>query len=278
MDISVRIPVCIDPSHMPYYYLNRRGQHAVLRILSVFAYYHPDVTWAPLLAPIVSLFLHYMTEIDAYECLLILTSNSYKIITQTEIQYQSLTLAFRSLLRKHHRSTYDTLFKQTQQNLIFDLWLWIIFEHLPMQYLIPIVDCLLIEDMKILIRISMSLYYFFVKYGFNKKKASDTSKRRESLLRRPRFSLSRRPTRFGKQISTANKLTVNVLDNLISYIQNFDLPIEKLFKHAFGIHHLQRKEIFRTIEVSVFQCFSIKTARTLRYVARRIGKRTCFFT
>lgn len=263
MEISVRIPPCVDPTHIPYYYLNRRGQQAALRILSIFAYYHPDVTWAPLLAPITSLFLHYMTEIDAYESLLILTSNNYKIITQTEIQYQSLALAFRVLLRKHCRSTYDTLFKQTQQNLIFDLWLWTIFEYLPMSYLVPIIDCLLIEDMKILIRISMSLYYFFVKYGFNQKTAMKQPTRRESLFRRSRFA--RRSTLFSKQISTANKLTVNVLDNLISYIQNFDLPIEKLFKHAFGIHHLQRKGIFRVIEVRAFE-----------YELRRSEKRTCF--
>ncbi|CAF4349942.1 unnamed protein product, partial [Adineta steineri] len=63
-DITVRLPSCIDLDHLPNYNLNRKGQHARTRILSVFAYYHPDITWAPLLAPLTALFLHYMTEID----------------------------------------------------------------------------------------------------------------------------------------------------------------------------------------------------------------------
>jgi hypothetical protein len=246
-DITVRLPSCVDANHLPHYHLNRRGQHAVTRILSVFAYYHPDITWAPLLGPITALFLHYMTEIDAYESLLILTSNDYKIITQTEIQYQSLTLAFRILLRRHCRITYEILFKQSQQISIFDEWLWIIFEHLPFKYLVPIIDCLLIEDMKILIRISMTLFHFFVKYGLNQQISTIKPRRRESLFRRSLFA--RQSERFQNQTSSSTKSTITIYENLIVYIQHFDLPIEKVFKHAFGIHHLQRKEIFRAIEV-----------------------------
>lgn len=254
-DIIVRLPSCVDADHLPHYNLNRRGQHAVTRILSVFSYYHPDITWAPLLAPITALFLHYMTEIDAYESLLILTSNNYKIITQTEIQYQSLTLAFRTILRRHCRTTYDILLKQSQlssTSSIFDEWLWIIFEHLPFSYLVPIIDCLLIEDMKILLRISMTLYHFFVKYGLNQHILNNNNKppsrRRESLFRRSKSS--RQSGRFQSQSTlVSTKSNVTIYDNLITYIQHFDLPLEKLFKHAFGIHHLQRKEIYRAVEV-----------------------------
>jgi hypothetical protein len=245
-DIIVRLPSCVDANHLPHYHLNRRGQHAVTRILSIFAYYHPDITWAPLLAPITALFLHYMTEIDAYESLLILTSNDYKIISQTEMQYQSITLAFRTLLRRHCRLTYEILLKQSQQTSIFDEWLWIIFEHLPFSYLVSIIDCLLIEDMKILIRISMTLFNFFVKYGLNQQILTIKPRRRDSLFRRSKFG--RQSGHFQHQLSS-NKTNITIYENLIAYIQHFDLPIEKLFKNAFGIHHLQRKEIFRAIEV-----------------------------
>lgn len=245
-EIFVRIPPCVDPNHMPHYNLNRRGQHAITRILGVFAYYHPDITWAPLLAPITALFLHYMTEIDAYESLLILTSTDYKIITQTEIQYQSLALAFRTLLRRHCRPAYDFILKQSQSASIFDEWLWLIFEHLPFSYLVSIIDCLLIEDMKVLIRISMTLYYFFVKYGLNQQ-PSIKPRRRDSIFRRSKsFSSIRSEHSISSQ---PNKSNTSVYENLISFVQHFELPIEKLFKHAFGIHHLQRKEILRAIEV-----------------------------
>ncbi|CAF4030030.1 unnamed protein product, partial [Adineta steineri] len=245
-EIFVRTPSFVDANHLPHYHLNRRGQHAVTRILSVFAYYHPDITWAPLLGPITAIFLHYMTEIDAYESLLILTSSDYKIITQTELQFQSLILAFRKLLRRHCRLTYEILAKQSLDLSIFDQWLWIIFEHLPFTYLVPIIDCLLIEDMKILIRIGMTLFHFFVKYGLNPQNLPVKPRRRESLFCRSKYTHS--SVRFQSENTSSNKKNLTIYDNLITYIQHFDLPIEKLFKHAFGIHHLQRKEIFRAIE------------------------------
>ena len=250
-DITVRLPSCVDPNHLPPYHLNRRGQHAVTRILSIFAYYHPDITCAPLLGPITALFLHYMTEINAYESLLILASNDFKVITQTEIQYQSLTHAFCALLRRHCRSTYEILSKQSPQTSIFDDWLWIIFEHLPFHYLIPIIDCLLIEDMKILIRIAMSLYHFFVKYGLNQQGLMNKTRRRSSIFRRSKHLRSTRRSQTNLSIfsSPSKKSNIDVREQLIAYIQYFDLPMEKVFKHAFGIHHLQRKIIFRTMEV-----------------------------
>ncbi|CAF1450498.1 unnamed protein product [Rotaria sordida] len=249
-DITVRLPSCVDANHLPHYHLNRRGQHAITRILSVFAYYHPDITWAPLLAPMTALFLHYMTEIDAYESLLILTSSDYKIITQTEIQYQSLSLAFRTLLRRHCRSVYEFLNKQqqSQQLCLFDEWLWLIFEHLPFTYLVPIIDCLLIEDMKILIRISMTLYHFFVKYGSNPQILSIKPRRRDSIFRLSKSSRTSTRLECQTSLSSSYKTNSNIYENLISYVQHFDLPMEKFFKHAFGISHLQRKEIFRAIE------------------------------
>ena len=262
-DITVRLPSCVDANHIPYYHLNRAGQHAVIRILSVFAYYHPDITCAPLLAPITALFLHYMTEVDAYESLLILTSNDYKVITQTEIQFQSLTLAFRSLLRRHCRSTYEVLAKQTQQNSIFDEWLWLIFDHLPFAYLVAIIDCLLVEDMKILIRISMTLFHFFVKHGFNQQLLTTKPRRRTSIFRRSNFArksalFHRQTTTAVPTISAANKAHAAVYEALITFVQHFDLPIDKFFKHAFGIHHLQRKEIFRAIEVRQVRWYVVR--------------------
>ena len=231
-DIIVHLPSCIDSNHLPNYNLNRKGQHARTRILSVFAYHHPDITWAPLLAPITAVFLHYMSEIDAYECLLILTSHSYKFLSQTEIQYQSLIGSFRSLLRRHCRSTYEVLVKTCPT--IFEQWIWILFEYLPFRYLVPIIDCLLVEDMKILIRFLMTFLNIFVH--------SQSSKTRFSFFRRKRSS--HRSLKFP---------------DLVQFIQQLDIPIEKLFKHAFSIHNLQRKEIFRAIQVGhIHQQRSIK--------------------
>lgn len=218
-DITVQLPSCIDINHIPDYYLNQKGQHARTRILTVFAYYHPDITCSPLLAPLTSLFLHYMTEIDAYKCLLIITSHQWKFLSQTEIQFQSFIYSFRTLLRRYYYSTYEILLRS--HSYIFDQWLWILFDYLPLKYLVPIIDCLLIEDMKILIRFAMSLLYLFVNYEHAQK---------------------------SKRHSTSSVTKVNIK----TFVQQLDIPIEKLFKHAFNIHNLRKKEIFRIIQVSSF--------------------------
>lgn len=222
-DIIVGLPSCIDSNHLPNYHLNRKGQHARTRILSIFAYYHPDITWAPLLAPMTALFLHYMSEIDAYECLLIVTSHSFKFLSQTEIQFQSLIASFRALLRRHCHSTYEVIVKTCPT--VFEQWIWILFEYLPFKYLIPMIDCLLVEDMKILIRFMMTFLHFFV----------------HQQTKKSHFAFFRRQHSFDRSMK---------FPDFIQFIQQLDIPIEKLFKHAFSIHNLQRKEIVRAIQVS----------------------------
>lgn len=223
-DITVHLPSCIDTNHIPDYYLNQKGQHARTRILTVFTYYHPDITWSPLLAPLTSLFLHYMNEIDAYKCLLIITNHQWKFLSQTEIQFQSFLYSFRTLLRRYYYSTYEILLRS--HSYIFDQWIWIIFDYLPFKYLIPIIDCLLIEDVKVLIRFAMSLLYLFVNESTQKCKrvsSSSSQKKRNSA-------------------STITKLDIK------TFVQQLDIPIDKLFKHAFSIHNLRKKEIFRIIQ------------------------------
>jgi hypothetical protein len=217
-DINVCFPSCLDGDHLPNYYLNQEGQLARTRILSIFAYYHPDTTWAPLLAPITALLLHYMNEIRAYECLLIFMNKNFKLISQ----YQSFILSFRSLLRRHCHSTYKIISKSSKN--ILDQWIWILFEYLPFEYLIPIVDCLLIEDMKIAIRFTMALLHFFVK---------------SQLIQ------SKKGVIFYKKSSPHP----SSIQDITQYFQQFDIPLEKLFKHAFAIHNLRREEIFRIIQV-----------------------------
>ncbi|CAF4400631.1 unnamed protein product, partial [Adineta steineri] len=107
-------------------------------------------------------------------------------------------------------------------------------------YLVPIIDCLLIEDMKILIRFTIALLNFFVKYI---SKQHIKPKRRYSIFRRETFS------RLSSSSSIKTNGTVNNDNRLIHFIQQLDIPIEKLFKQAFAIRHLRRKQIFRIIQV-----------------------------
>jgi hypothetical protein len=51
---SELLPDFVDLEHLTYYYLNEEGIAAVSRLLSVLASVHPDITFAPLLLPLVS--------------------------------------------------------------------------------------------------------------------------------------------------------------------------------------------------------------------------------
>lgn len=53
--LKSELPDFVDLEHLTYYYLNDEGMAAVSRLLNVLASVHPDITFAPLLLPLVSI-------------------------------------------------------------------------------------------------------------------------------------------------------------------------------------------------------------------------------
>ena len=54
LTLKSELPDFVDAEHLAYYYLNDEGVAAVSRLLNVLASVHPDITFAPLLLPLVS--------------------------------------------------------------------------------------------------------------------------------------------------------------------------------------------------------------------------------
>ena len=52
--LKSELPDFVDLAHLTYYFLNDEGIAAVSRLLNVLASVHPDITFAPLLLPLVS--------------------------------------------------------------------------------------------------------------------------------------------------------------------------------------------------------------------------------
>ncbi|RNA36824.1 TBC1 domain family member 24-like isoform X2 [Brachionus plicatilis] len=86
LKLKAELPDFVDRDHLCFYYLNESGKEAVCRLLNVLATVHPDITFAPLLAPLASLFLHYMSEPECFACLLSVIESNNKI-TQTDIHW-----------------------------------------------------------------------------------------------------------------------------------------------------------------------------------------------
>jgi hypothetical protein len=117
LNIEAELPDFVDSSHLVFYYLNDEGRSAVSRLLNVLASAHPDITFAPLLVPLASLFLHYMDEDECYPCLLSVVESQNKL-TKTDIHWATTNHVFRRFSQKYVHSAYeyvlDALYKETK--------------------------------------------------------------------------------------------------------------------------------------------------------------------
>ena len=66
--------------HLNYYNLNHEGRQAVKRILCVFEYQYPQVTYSPGIVSIASLLAHYMQEQEVYRALCFMSSTKEHLI------------------------------------------------------------------------------------------------------------------------------------------------------------------------------------------------------
>jgi len=176
--------------HLNYYYLNNKGKDAIKRILCVFEYLFPQVTYSPGLVSLSSLLLHYMQEHEVFSALCYLSSTKEHLI-ETKTNWDVTCSVFMKLIKiycvsKHYpptpppnpmsyiinfsfiyfkKSSYDIISKYATDPLdkIFNEWFWWIFDSLSFNYLIRIMDCYLIEGRKVLFRVSLAIVQQFSK-------------------------------------------------------------------------------------------------------------------
>lgn len=69
-----------NSNHLNYYFLNVNGRQAIKRILCVYEYHYPHVTYNPGLLSICSLLLHYMQEHEVFSALCFMSSSKEHFI------------------------------------------------------------------------------------------------------------------------------------------------------------------------------------------------------
>lgn len=211
LHIKAELPHFVDKQHLLYYYLNDNGKQAVIRILNAIASAHPDITYAPLLLPLTSLFLHYMNESETYACILFVIESNNKI-TQTDIHWTTNCYVFRRLASKYCSSAYEYLISAlSKQNAekslkVIDEWTWWLFEYLPFNYILNIVDSYLLEGQKVLYRYGIILLDLFTK------------------------SFQRKPS----------QLDLNCINNWCRTIQ---IPLKKINKLAYSLRNMSKKQL-----------------------------------
>ncbi|GIY65987.1 GTPase-activating protein skywalker [Caerostris darwini] len=95
------LPSFVDPVYCIRYYLNGDGKKSVERILQVIREAKPDITYCPILYPLVCLFLHYMSEEMTFSCIMKLLSDRQNYFSQTKSDHLASAYLVMKLSKKY---------------------------------------------------------------------------------------------------------------------------------------------------------------------------------
>ncbi|KFD71667.1 hypothetical protein M514_04225 [Trichuris suis] len=145
------------------YQLNETGRLTLIQLLTAIEHARPDFTYIPILYPLCALFLHYMSDRDAFVCTMSLLSQSQKFLIQTDISVSAARRTLLILLRKHARKVYNLIERLIGSSddatliRVFSHWKQWIFCDLPFSHLVRVLDCFLFEGQKVLYRVAISI-------------------------------------------------------------------------------------------------------------------------
>ncbi|GAB6031291.1 hypothetical protein CHUAL_009090 [Chamberlinius hualienensis] len=213
------LPSFVDQDHLLNYSLTEKGRLAVRRVVCIIGYTHPDITYCPGLYGLTSLFLHYMSEEKAYNCICALIKSPHgRYLHQTKLGYEAAWRTVHALSKKHAKNAIATLTKLVkypdQVERLFEGWYWWMFSYLPINHLVRVVDCFLFEGKKVLYRVAMALIILFTK-----------------AVAKGDATLTQEVQRSG--IASAFR----------KFCREINIPPHKLLKTAFGIRGFSQKTI-----------------------------------
>ncbi|XP_056645912.1 GTPase-activating protein skywalker isoform X4 [Diorhabda sublineata] len=166
-DKSISLPPFVEPSHCLSYYMTHKGRSITDRVVSVLGYACPDIVYSPTIYPICALLLHFMTEEEAYHCMASLVASKEKtFITQTKLLYEVTWKTVMQICKKHVKSAAVHIQRHCAANRsekIYMDWIWWIFQGLPFQHLVRVMDCFFHEGIKVLYRTAMAILILFQK-------------------------------------------------------------------------------------------------------------------
>ncbi|XP_034472857.1 GTPase-activating protein skywalker isoform X4 [Drosophila innubila] len=163
----IMLPAFVDATHCLPYHLTATGRAVADRIVNVLGYDCPDITYSPVLYPITSLLLHFMSEEEAYLCLAGLVGSKEKtFINQTKLQHEVTWKTVMQIAKKHAKSAvayFQRICPGQKLERVFMDWCWWILAGLPFQHLVRIMDCYFHEGIKVLYRIALVVLNLFHK-------------------------------------------------------------------------------------------------------------------
>lgn len=211
---DLALPPFVDFNNLTSYHLSEQGTKTVAKILAVIQNTNPEILYCPTLYAKLSIFLHYMGPSDAFNCIYALLRSKDANIMQTKVAVESSKLVLRDLTKKYAKSAYVYLVRNCNDvTAVFDSWMWWLFSDLPFPHIVRIIDCYLVEGVKVLYRIVLSILILFTKYSVS-----------------------------AKHHGVIND-TFTVGERIQQFCTNMPFPVEKLLKRGFRIRGLTKKEI-----------------------------------
>ncbi|KAL3847322.1 hypothetical protein ACJMK2_018237 [Sinanodonta woodiana] len=213
---EIHIPSFVDINHISDFHLNREGSLIVRKVMYVIEHTNPDITYCPFLYNIVSLFCHYMSPSECYNCVYaMLHAKDMKYFPQTKVAVEATKLVLHDLTKKYAKSAFVSLVRScTNVESVFDTWMWWILQDLPFPYIVRVIDCYLMEGIKVFYRVILAILILYVKH------------------------LGRRSQRT--RVETAS--TVNKIRQFCQEIHR-KVKVDKFLKVGFSIRGLSRKEL-----------------------------------
>lgn len=207
----IQLPSFIDFMHLETYSLSTEGLIHAKKICCVIEHTNPDITYCPLLFPLVSLFLHYLDPPSCYNCVYsLLRQKEDAFIPQTKVTYEASRFVMRDLAKKYARPCYSHLLRNCASfDTLFDSWIWWIFCDLPFPYLVRVIDCFITEGMKVFYRVVLAILTLYAKYHAKK----------------------------------SSKPVPDIVAHLRQFCSELPVSVDKLLKMGFSIKGLSRKDI-----------------------------------
>lgn len=167
-----KLPTFVDPANARFFALNTKSQRHIATILWNLSQSYPQMTFAPLLYPLVALFLHYHHPLDVYRSIVaLLSSRKTRYISMNRSDKPRDAFVLVKLTNKFgffNRGKFSTIRDKLKNNFLdaaYTEWLQWIFASLPFHHCVRIVDCYLLEGEKFLYRIALELALLFEKYN-----------------------------------------------------------------------------------------------------------------
>ncbi|XP_070536041.1 GTPase-activating protein skywalker-like [Ptychodera flava] len=223
---QTHIPAFIDNTNIMTYALNTEGRSLVKKILCIIEHVHTDITYCPLLPAITSLLLHYMGEEECYSSLSkLLTSRQPRYLTQTRTAYQASILTLKDLAKKYAETGHQYISRKSDNDdEVYADWMWWIFKYLPFTHLVRVMDCYLVEGIKILYRVALAIIILYKKHMQGTPQGSAESNTHTSAMKN---FVSNMPVTPGKLLKTSFKIKGLSRSVIYKYQQRHEVNLRK---------------------------------------------------